>query len=94
MTSINVVKLPYVIENPLNIAELRCSNAIDSFKRVILDLVQMKDSIKVSELMKNILELTGYEAELLKEKIILELYQLYVQMLDMIQSRILQKHII
>lgn len=56
------------IENPLNIAELRCSNAIDSFKRIILDLVQMKDSIKVSELMKNILELTGYEAELLKEK--------------------------
>lgn len=56
------------IENPLNIAELRCSNAIDSFKRIILDLVQMKDSIKVSELMKNILEFTGYEAELLKEK--------------------------
>ena len=57
----------YILE-PANIAELRCSSAIEGFKNVILDLNSIKDSMLPSELMKKILEVTGYEAELMKEK--------------------------
>ena len=57
----------YILE-PGNIAELRCSNAVENFKNLILDLENLKDKITVSELMKKVLELTGYEAELMKEK--------------------------
>jgi len=53
---------------PGNIAELRCSNAITNFVALIADLNAMKDSMPVSELMKKVLELTGYEAELMKDK--------------------------
>lgn len=56
------------IKEPANIAELRCSNAVENFKNLILDLENLKDKITVSELMKKVLELTGYEAELMKEK--------------------------
>ncbi len=57
----------YCLE-PGNIAELRCSNAITNFIMLISDLSEMKDTIPPSELMKKVLELTGYEAELMKEK--------------------------
>ena len=63
----NVSVFEYILE-PANIMELRCSNAINNFKSIILDLNSMKDSLLPSELMKKILDLTGYEAELLKEK--------------------------
>lgn len=53
---------------PGNIAELRCSNAITNFVALIADLSAMKDSMPVSELMKKVLELTGYEAELMRDK--------------------------
>ena len=53
---------------PGNIVELRCSNAITNFVTLIADLNVMKDSIPVSELMKKALELTGYEAELVRDK--------------------------
>jgi len=53
---------------PGNIAELRCSNAITNFVLTISDLVEMKQSLSVSELMKKVLEITGYEAELMKDK--------------------------
>ena len=53
---------------PGNIAELRCSNAITNFVAIISDLNAMKDNIPVSELMKKVLELTGYESELMRDK--------------------------
>ena len=53
---------------PGNIAELRCSNAITQFVNFISDLNVMKDEVLPSEMMKKVLGLTGYEAELLKEK--------------------------
>ena len=56
------------ISEPGNIAELRCSNAVTNFALLISDLNAMKDSITPSELMKKVLELTGYEAELMKDK--------------------------
>ena len=55
-------------KEPGNIIELRCSNAITNFVELILDLNKEKDDILPSELMKKVLELTGYESELLKEK--------------------------
>ncbi len=63
----NLSAFEYILE-PGNIAELRCSNAVENFKNLILDLENLKDKITVSELMKKVLELTGYEAELMKEK--------------------------
>ena len=56
------------ISKPGNIAELRCSNAMTNFAALIADLNAMKDSLTPSELMKKVLELTGYEAELMKDK--------------------------
>ena len=53
---------------PANIAELRCSSAVSGFVSLISDLNAMKDSVIPSELMKKVLELTGYEAELIKDK--------------------------
>ena len=55
-------------KEPGNIAELRCSNAISQFVLLISDLNEIKDTLPPSELMKKVLELTGYEAELLREK--------------------------
>lgn len=55
-------------KEPANIAELRCSNAITQFVMLISDLNAMKDTMPPSELMKKVLELTGYEAELMKDK--------------------------
>lgn len=57
----------YCIE-PGNIAELRCSSAITNFITLISELNAMKDSITPSEMLKKVLELTGYEAELMKDK--------------------------
>ena len=65
--SMGLSAFEYAME-PGNIAELRCSNAITSFVNLISDLNVMKEDISVSELMKKVLELTGYEAELLREK--------------------------
>ena len=53
---------------PGNIAELRCSNAIASFVSLITDLNAIKEEVSPSELMKKVIELTGYEAELMKDK--------------------------
>ena len=55
-------------KEPANIAELRCSGAITQFVTLISELNVIKDSIPPSELMKRVLELTGYEAELIKDK--------------------------
>jgi len=63
----NVSIFEYCME-PGNIAELRCSNAITQFITLISDLNSMKDTMPPSELMKKVLELTGYEAELMKDK--------------------------
>ena len=56
------------ISEPGNIAELRCSNAISGFVALVSDLNAMKDELLPSELMKKVLELTGYEVELMKDK--------------------------
>ncbi len=65
--SMGLSAFEYITE-PANIAELRCSGAVNNFKELILDLNAVKDTMLPSELMKRILEVTGYEAELMKEK--------------------------
>ena len=56
------------IEEPANITELRCSLAVEEFKKTIKDLIDEKEKILPSEMMKRVIDVTGYERELLKEK--------------------------
>lgn len=54
------------IKNEANVKNVRCSKNIQNFVSIIESLKEMKDNIKVSELMKQVLTLTGYES-MLKE---------------------------
>ena len=56
------------ISNYENTKQYRCSSALNDFKLLIDDLCTLKEELKVSGLMKSIIELTGYEEELLREK--------------------------
>lgn len=59
------------INNPDNLAGLRSSGNIILFKDMINSLIELKDNIKISELMHQILEKTGYE-EMLNEEALKE----------------------
>ena len=65
--SVNLSIFEYISDDE-RIKEFRCENQLRDFRQLINDLANVKDSIPVSELMKKVLECTGYEAELLKEK--------------------------
>lgn len=54
------------IKNEANLQNIRCSKNIQNFVSVIENLKEMKDKIKVSELMKQVLTFSGYE-DMLKE---------------------------
>lgn len=59
------------INNPDNLAGLRSSGNIILFKDMINSLISLKDNVKISELMHQILEKTGYE-EMLNEEALKE----------------------
>ena len=49
------------IQDPVNITGLRCQANLIHFRDMINDLIEKKDKIKISELMKLILKNSGYE---------------------------------
>lgn len=57
------------INNPDNLAGLRSSGNIIFFKDMINSLIKLKDELKISELMNQILKKTGYEAMLNEESL-------------------------
>ncbi|MCX8074938.1 MAG: DNA helicase PcrA [Clostridia bacterium] len=56
------------IKDSNNLIGLRSSGNIIGFRDTILELISLKDKLTVSDLMKNILKLSGYEAMLNEEK--------------------------
>lgn len=56
-----------VIKDSSNYTDLRSSGNVMFFRDIMLDLLSKKDKLSVSELMKDILKTTGYEAMLNEE---------------------------
>ncbi len=62
------ISLFNVIKDSNNYKDLRSSGNISFFREIMIDLVDKKDKLSVSQLMKEILKVTGYEAMLNEEK--------------------------
>ena len=56
------------IKDEENVNSFRCKEALLDFVKLILDFSNEKEVLSVSELMKKVIEITGYEGELLREK--------------------------
>lgn len=56
------------IKTSTELSNIRCTNALIQFKDIIENLISLKSELNISELIKKTLVLTGYEAELKKEK--------------------------
>lgn len=56
------------INDPDNLVGLRSMNNINSFKELINEFIDKRDTLKVSELIRDILQKTGYDAMLNEDK--------------------------
>lgn len=68
MADISGMSIFEYISNSSNLANLRSSGNIMMFKNIINELIEKKETLGVTDLIKQILLTTGYEDMLLKEK--------------------------
>ena len=68
MADQNNISIFEYLKEEENLVGFRCREALNDFVRLIIDFSIEKDKFTVSELMKKVIDITGYEAELLREK--------------------------